>query len=200
MTKHNTFIMHFTEQSLSWWNLGIGLGTMLVWSHIVNLTFLCLWKLHYIPVKRKAQAKWLWGSFWKPGSWEWALSTCWTIYALSLYKYPLKNRSCSSYKYPLMLAQHNSIYRHVLRTFLTALQGVKRCIARTEVATLCKFKSYHANQLKYQNAGEHLQLDVVSRASASLKLCVTFASCTSPCEHCTCYSNNSQLHKCIKVC
>jgi len=29
-----------------------------------------------MPVKSKAQAKWLWGSFWKPGSWEWALCTC----------------------------------------------------------------------------------------------------------------------------
>ena len=73
-----------------------------------------------------------------------------------------------------MLAQDNSVYRHVLRTFLTALQGVKRCIASTEVHCV----SYHANQLKYQNAGEPLQFD----------------------EYCTCYPNNSQLHTCIKVC
>ena len=83
----------------------------------------------------------------------------------------LKNRSCLSYKHPLVLAQHNSIYRHVLCMFLTALQGVKSHIAGTDVhCHVSHGSSRHANHLKYYSACEPVHLDRVSRPCASLKL------------------------------
>ena len=53
------------------------------------------------------------------------------------------------------------------------------------------FKSYYANQLKYQNAGEPLQLDVVSRASVSLALPLARALVSAALAT---HANNSQLY------